>query len=253
MNMAEQDTLSPKKFFFDEHIFDEDHEEGNEGESEPAPIFSEEELNDAKKQAYDKGYDQAKEDAENARERFVSELLERIAADTAGLFDAEHERNRLYEKEAVNLALSIFAKLYPEMGKTFGTEEIKALINKVFATGENPPEIKISVHPDYVDDIKTHIDTIAPHEKPATINVFGDPDMTISDCDLSWDDGGALRDAGSLAEQIRTYLEEMLAEKLSVHDNKTKSEDNQQPDTDIAEDRNEPTNDKTDGDSHDDG
>lgn len=224
MLMADQDTLTPKKFFFDEHIFDEDHEEEIEEETPPPPTFSEEELEAAKKDSYDKGFARASEEAEQSREKFIAEQLEKISKDTATLFSAEQEREKRYESEALRLAMAIFERLFPALNEEKGLDEIRKFIEQVFAANDCPPKIKIIVRPDDVDDIQAHTDKLAAHLKPGQITVAGDETLGAGDCRLLWDNGGAERSANRLAGQIGAYLEEMLAEKPALHDNKDKDE-----------------------------
>ena len=101
--MTQNDTLKkkPSKFLFDMHDFgDVEPIEKPEEIEPPPPVFSEKELETARKESYQSGKNDGLAEAANSREKFVSGLLETISKDFDALYKQEAARARIYEQEA---------------------------------------------------------------------------------------------------------------------------------------------------------
>lgn len=213
----------PQKFFFDLNHFDDEAEdvvEETEDLPPPPPTFSEAELEAARKEAYDKGKRDGLAEAEASREKFVAGIFENISKGMATLFEAEEERSKRYEAEAVHLSRAIFRKLFPTLNARFGAEEVAAVITRVMERQEEQPQIMIEVHPDHVGEIETLL-AARPHSFAArgSYTVTGNEKLDHGDCRIQWAAGGAHRRAGYLAEEIEKELDQVLADKPVLHDN----------------------------------
>ena len=144
-----------EKFLFDQHIFDEPEEDEEEFEEPPPPTFSEEELETVRQKADQEAYERGKADgvaeSKASREQMVAQVLQQIGQDASILFTNEEHRDKTFERESVQLALSIFEKLFPEEKGKHGFESLKNTISEILQRQENQSEIRIEVHPDAVD------------------------------------------------------------------------------------------------------
>ena len=213
-----------EKFLFDQHIFDEPEEDEEEFEEPPPPTFSEEELETVRQKADQEAYERGKADgvaeSKASREQMVAQVLQQIGQDASILFTNEEHRDKTFERESVQLALSIFEKLFPEEKGKHGFESLKNTISEILQRQENQSEIRIEVHPDAVDGIKEHISSLnLMNQSQQRFEITGNNKLNDQACKIQWKDGGAVRDIDALAEEIRTILHETLA------GNATKSHD----------------------------
>lgn len=209
-----------EKFFFDQNCFDDDYVEEIIEEEPPPPVFSEEELAAARKEGYEHGKKDGLAEAAASREKHVAGLLETISRHFKTLFDAEQQRARQYEGEAVMLAHAIFAKLFPALDQRNGLGEIEAVIRHVLENHREQPGIVIEVRSDYREDVARRLGAfpgVAAAGGGITVN--GADDLGPGDCRMHWHNGGGGRDAGLLAEEIYKQLEHILADKFTLQDN----------------------------------
>ena len=205
-----------EKFLFNQHIFDEPEENEPEIiEEPPAPTFSEEELEEARRstyeQAYQKGREEALAESKASRGEMIARVLQKISNDTGLLFAAEHERDALFESEVIRVALSIFEKLYPVFMETQGSEQLRRVIADILKTQEEQSEIIVETCPDSAEGVEAFLSKMTLSGNAQTrISVIANPDLSQESCQLRWKDGGAVRDGSKLAEQIRAIMVDML-------------------------------------------
>lgn len=226
--MAKKDDIltavKPRKFFFDVNNFNDDYEEPVEEElpppPPPPPTFSEEELEAARKDGYERGKKDGLAEAEASRQKFVSTLLETISKNFVTLFNAERERESRYEAEAVILARTIFETLFPSLNARHGLAEVETLVTRVLEGAREQPEITIEVHPDYIADVEAHArHVMAGLHGAGTVTVTGQFELGPGDCKMQWHAGGAQRSAPALAAEIQKELTRVLADRPGLHDN----------------------------------
>lgn len=219
--MGKQDTLpksAPKKFLFDQHNFDEGYVP--EPEIPPPPVYSQEELDAAQKSSYDRGKKDGLAEAHASFEKRATDLLDKIMQNFKTLFAAEEQRARLYESESLYLARAIFSRLFPNLNERHGLEEVERVITDVLESHRTNPEIIIEVHPDFVESIRASVENAFKNlHGTGLCTITGNETLTPGACRLSWNDGGAVRDPQTLAEQISHILEDGLAEKPRLRDN----------------------------------
>lgn len=214
-----------KKFLFDRHIFDEpDVEEKEENLPPPPPTFSEEELEAARASAYDKGKRDGRAEEKAARDTEIANLLKTIVNALPDLLAAEDRREKRYEQEAVALALAALRVLFPALEARHGLVEAESLIRGVLENAQGRTNISIDVSPDSVEPIESHLATIATRLEGVRIAVRPDDRLGPGDCKLGWKDGGAVRDARALADEIARRIEEILAGRLATRHNEDGSD-----------------------------
>ncbi len=216
-------TRPARKFMFDVNDFDEKDkvEEPEQPPPPPPPTFSEAELEHARREALAHGRREATAEAESSRERRVADLLQTISREFSTLFAAEDLRNAQYEAESVRLTLATLQRLFPAMDQKYGLGEIQRVITEVLESQREQTEIKLEIHPDYVETIQEHVRRVL---KQANIGgnciVTGNQSLGPGDCRLSWQNGGALRESTALAEDIERHMQVILAERPRLRDNR---------------------------------
>lgn len=200
-----------RKYMFDLNVFDENYVEEVEPEIPPPPTFSEAELEAARAESFAAGKREGLAEAKAARELYVAKVLETISQSLPKLFSAEAAREKTYEREALALASETFSVLFPLLDSRHGLDETRGVIASVLEDVEGRSEILIEVHPDALEGIEAHVESIRGRLGAARVEVRGAEAFGRGDCKVSWKDGGAVRDATALADKIKIIMEERLA------------------------------------------
>lgn len=213
----------PKKYMFSENVFDEPEEDEEELLEPPPPTFSEVDLEEARRtayeQAYKKGRDEAAEEARQSREQFIAGLLQKISNDFGLIFSEENRRDDIFEQEVVRVCLAIFEKLFPVYMEQEGRTELQAILRDVLGQYTGKSEIAIEVPPGTAQEIQNFINTLKlENDAQNRMAIRENEDTAPDSCRLSWADGGAVRDGQALAGHIKNILEEALAHKENSPD-----------------------------------
>src|SRR3569833_917135 len=114
--MAEQNTAPPmRKFLFDVNNFDIRTEE-------EAPVFSGDQIEAARREAYEQGKRDGLTEAKGLREKHVAVLLGVIKQNFTALFAAENTRSGQYEAETLFLCRAVFNRLFPGLNERHGLD-----------------------------------------------------------------------------------------------------------------------------------
>jgi flagellar assembly protein FliH len=220
--MKKQETPSHKKFFFDVHNFDENEkaDEVVEDLPPPPPTFSEQELASAKEESLTQGRKEGYAEAQDSIQKQVLDTLNIIRNHFNILFEEEERRARIFEKEAVQLAATIFARAFPALNERHGMEEVKAAMQNILETVREMPEILIDVPPAYVEAIQTHVNSLLRQDGGPRCIVRGSDSLGPGQCRMAWVNGTAARNGPALAEQIREQIAVVLADEPILTDNK---------------------------------
>ena len=125
-----------KKFFFDLHDFSDPNAAEEIEEELPPPVFNEEQLEAARREAHALGRQAGLDEAAASREQLVANMLRNISESFSKLFASEHIREKQFEQESVKLALEMLEKLFPDLNEKIGQSEIKNMIANVVADSQ---------------------------------------------------------------------------------------------------------------------
>lgn len=203
-----------EKFLFNLHIFDADAPapDDAEQETEPPPVvYSEAELEAAKAKAFAEGHKKGVEEETASRTRYLAGVMAEIARETTALFAQEHLREKLYEREAVDLAMKIFEKLFPAFTESYGFEELKAFIAAVLEQHGGRKKISVHVEPDLADGVEKFMEPLSLRYAGLRFAVVPDEGLAPGSCKVRWEDGGAVRDSRAIAVEIHHLLQDALA------------------------------------------
>lgn len=246
MNRTLEESQKPltknNKFLFDLNNFDLPQEEEiiiEEEEIEvepPPPTFSEDELEASKAVAHASGRNEGILEERGKREQFIAYTLNKISENFSSLFAAEIYRERQYEEESLKLALEIVDLLAPSLNDRLGEEALKNSLKDVLSSQSEQSEIRIEVHPETAAEIDAVIETIWPDKESAPrYKVVADSTLEKGACQLSWKDGGMVREPKKMANDIKTAIEALLVEQVMsktnspLTDSKNNAIKNQQP------------------------
>jgi hypothetical protein len=203
-----------QKFFFNTHVFDKDGTDlvaAAKNALPPIPVFSEQDMEKARKIAFAEGKAASDRAYIQSHEQRLSLVLEALQKNMAQLFADETLREHLYEREALHLACSIFEQLFPVYHAQFGFEELKAAVGKIIHDYNGKGLIRIYVHSEMVSGLEGFIKTLCENNPDLRTSVSADNSLDVMACRLRWDHGGALRDTHAMASEILSLMQESLA------------------------------------------
>ncbi len=218
---------SNNKFLFDLNNFDTEEVEAEIVEESvqedlppPPPTFSEDELESAKIIAHEKGRLEGIKEERGIRETTVKEILEAISKNFSNLFAKEQLRENIYEEESLKLGLALIDALAPTLEKNLGIETLKAVITDAIKHQSKKAEIRIEVAPDNVAEIGHAIEAIWPEkEDMPKYKVLGKNDLNDGGCEITWQDGGMIRDPVKTANEIREKIASLLENPEKTEEN----------------------------------
>jgi flagellar assembly protein FliH len=182
-------------------------EEGQMAEAPPPPTFSEFEMDEAKRIAWDEGHTAGVAEAAEVTERRQAEALAALAAGFAGVLLAQKENMDGLRREAVQLALAIVKKLHPEMVRRHGVEEIGGAIHECLMQLDEPVRLTVRVHPDLLDNVRAEATRVAEEaEFEGKMQFVADAKLAPGDSRVEWGNGGADRDQALLWAEIETIV-----------------------------------------------
>lgn len=208
------------KFLFDLNNFDEPDPELIE--EEQAPTFTEEDIKAAQEAGYREGKVDGVKEEQESRDQKIADLLAQIQQSMQSLIAAENIRDQQYEEESVQLLHAALKKLLPAMNKKHGLQEIEAVIEEVLKTQASTGKLLVTVNSANKADVEEMLqhktksdDDDAQEPKAPRYKVLADDELDDGSCVLTWEDGGAVRDAQKLIDDMILDVEKLLPEKPS--------------------------------------
>lgn len=200
---------------FDAPVIEEEIIEKEIETEPPPPVFSEEEMETAKAVAHATGRNEGIQEERASRDQLLTKTLQNISDSFSTLFAAELYREKQYEEEAIKLGLQILDLLAPSLQTRLGKEALKEAIKESLKTQESQSEIKIEVHPDTASDINDMIDNIWTDKDSAPrYKITADNTLEIGACNISWKDGGMVREPQKIAAEVKKALESLLVNQV---------------------------------------
>ncbi len=182
-------------------------EEEEEEHEEPAVTFTEEEMEAARAESYAAGHEEGVREASDAIERQAAEALGEIGGLLPSIFEAQEEANAASARDAVAVAVAIVRKLFPELNRQNGLEEVERVIEAALRTLADEQKVVIRVAEEMRDAIAGRIGAVtAGAGYEGKVSVLGDPDQAPGGCRVEWSDGGAERDADAMWQEIDTII-----------------------------------------------
>lgn len=185
----------------------------------PPPSFSEEELNAAKRDAYQQGFlegikeGNAQAQNEHAEiDRIVQESLENFVKSINPIFSSYISHCSKLKQNMPPLALAIAKKVAGEALAKDYSEILENIATQCAAAMITEPEINITVNPRLSDSLAARLQKISNHEKYASnIHILSDESKPVSDYLIEWQDGSIERKTERLWQQMDKAIENMLA------------------------------------------
>jgi len=181
----------------------------------PPPTFSEEELMLAREQAFEQGRATGLQEAESFTERLLSLALQGMADGLQAVMAAQAAANEQYLKDAIVVAVTVVRRLFPEMVRHHGVDELEALLQECLGQIDHDLRVTVRVNPELLALVQERAEQVAQSVAFEGKLVYaGDPRLGVGDCRVEWGDGGAERDL----ERSWTEIEAVLARALGLEE-----------------------------------
>ncbi|NQW00049.1 MAG: hypothetical protein HQ483_10160 [Rhodospirillales bacterium] len=213
--------MAVEKFMFD-RSFDFDRpksakepvEEVVDEEEEPEielPTYSEEELEVAKLDAFEKGKEEALKESATAIESQIVDATKAIGEKLDSLIVGQLMANKDIFSDSIKVSHAITKKMFPSINAEQALPEIETIIGKILTQVLEEPRVVINVHPAIEADLVQRIDQIAADTHfEGRLHITGNESIAEGDCKIEWSNGGAERNLEDLLLEADVIIEANL-------------------------------------------
>ena len=176
--------------------------------AEPAaPAITEDDLKTAHAAGYAEGEAAGRAAAQRSAENRLNALLEHVPTSLTPLIDAQRRSDADLIEHAVQIAVTMGHKLFPELARRRGLVEIEAVIRDCLADMIDEPRLVVRVADDMLDIVRARLQPmVAETGFEGAIVFMADPAMGPSDCRVDWADGGAERLSARLWDEVEATV-----------------------------------------------
>src|SRR3546814_2275518 len=163
----------------------------------PEPTFSEEEIAQARAEAFAAGLDAGRGEAMASIEREAAEALRVLSGQVASLVDARKASDTELIDQTAEVALTMVRKMLPELLRRQGLTEVEAVVRECLAGRLEEPRIVIRVCDALLDVVRDRVADIGRSMGyEGAVVLLADPKLGPADVKVEWAGGGAGRLAG---------------------------------------------------------
>ncbi|MDX9690270.1 MAG: FliH/SctL family protein [Alphaproteobacteria bacterium] len=178
--------------------------------NEKPPVFTQEQIEEFKKQAYSEGFSDGQAAAEKNQTHFMNMLLSNLEKDIVKVLEGAGSRWDETLAQAQEIALVIARKVIPTYTSRYGMDEIGSIVSKVFNEVSREPRLVFRVPENLFDAAKEKIESLSATAAYAgKLVILGDPDIGVSECRIEWADGGIERDLRKVWAAIDHIMDEV--------------------------------------------
>ena len=222
-NVSEQTDITEQNISLKESVLPSTVEELQENiqnvqntlEQKVEPVFTQEEMDTAKRQAQEAGRLQGLEEGREAAwqeamvsiEKQNSDLLSVIENSLSNLLDQTRKDSQTAFTTAVEFAMAVCKKVVPTLAEKNAIEEIQGLLEKNFHFLKDEPKISLRLNPFLADKVKPVLtDLIKKESYAGKISVIRDNTLPVGDCLVEWKNGGLQRNAQDVLNQTEELI-----------------------------------------------
>jgi hypothetical protein len=201
-----------KKFLFDLNDFDEEAVAKKLAEEEPPlPSFSEEELEQEKAEAFQKGrLNGIDEERNNILEKTHNTLTDFPRA-LNDLLAQETQRQEQFINDSIAMTLDALKKSFPNIYDLSHVNDLKTALTKYLKHEIDGNSLLITVNEELRKPIEEHIQQLGV-DNADKIQVKGAKDLASGHMNIKWDHGGAIWSPTNIHEKIIDILQTNIGE-----------------------------------------
>lgn len=177
----------------------------------PAPTFSEEELAAARQAAFAEGRMAGLTEAEAAQAARVAAAVELLPPQLARIGEQIAAEADVRRRESLEAALTVVRKLFPQLARTHGLDEVHAVIEQSLERLRDEPRVVIRCADADLDALRERAEQARLRSGFEGKLVFlADERLESGDLRVEWADGGAERDHKRLWQEIDAIIARAL-------------------------------------------
>ncbi len=213
-----------EKFLFDfdfddvklmeEIVREEAEEEGiepEEPEEPPEPTFSQEELEAARQEGFNRGKAEGNQEAMNAIEKELVGVVGQLNEQVSDIHQVQADNLEEFHRETATLALAICRKLFPVLNEQGGFDEVANAAEKIMTSLLNEPRLSVRVQEEYAAPLKDRIEMqLSQSGYRGKLSVKGDSSLQNGELRVDWQSGYAKRDPNELLEEISEIVDKRI-------------------------------------------
>ncbi len=206
--MSKESSTPPARKFLFERSFEEDLALSLAGQERTRQVFTLEQLEAAKQEAYQNGMAAGQKATMETQQQAMNALLKQVEQKLGNLIDtsAKHWQQQLMQLQEVGL--SIARKIMPSYAEKHGLEEIETIISQVITEMGREPRLVVRIAEGQFDAVSDKIKEISERKAyTGKVIVLAEPELGPADCRVEWADGGIERDLKTLWQEIDKIME----------------------------------------------
>lgn len=182
-----------------------------EPEPPPPPTFSEEELQQARDEAFVAGRAAGVQETEAATGRMLADTVQAVAGRLQGLEEQLRRESEERHREAIRVVMTVAARVLPETAVRHGLAEIEGLFRECMAFLLEEPRLTVRVADALADAARERLEAVARTSGfEGRLLVVADSALNVGDCRVEWAEGGAERNFARVWQDIEAVLERVL-------------------------------------------
>jgi flagellar assembly protein FliH len=190
-----------------------------QAELNPAPqlLYTENDLESAKAEAFQRGQTHGLDESKKALEKVLVDLVDRALQVVHSLLQQETQRDVVAKEIALKSSLSVIRRFWPQLLQMHSLETIERTLRDTLATNNDETRIVLRVHDSLLDSVIQRLPHIKEQEAfNGKIIVIADDAVLPGDCKVEWADGGLEKLGQSLSIKLEEVFTRLIsAEKLS--------------------------------------
>lgn len=195
-----------RKFLFD-IAFDASDANASDVEEKNRPVFTQEHLDAAKKEAYEAGFAAGKKSREDDTLRQTNVLLAGIEKKLGSVIVDSRETWAQQMAQVRMLAKIAMSKIFPVTAAKNGLDEIEEVVRKAITDMAREPRLVVRVAEAHFEEITKRIEVLSAKQAyTGKVVVLGETGYGPSDCLVEWADGGIERDERKIWEEIENLM-----------------------------------------------
>ena len=175
------------------------------------PSFTEEQVEAARHEGFDRGRDEGIREAADAIETKINDTLGMIGNEFTELFRRQTVGNAETFSDAVNIAVAISRKCFPHFTEHHGLAEVIHMVGDVLKEVLEEPRVIIHVNPTMKEPLSERIGPVAKEANfEGQVLIIDNEEIASGDCRITWSSGSAERDMDSVWARLDQIVEQNL-------------------------------------------
>jgi len=200
-----------RKYLFD-NVFDALKPSKSAAPPPPARRFTEAELNAACESAFAQGREAGSREVESSREQLIARATAAIAEGLQAVTTLNADLERRMTHWALQSALGMVQKLFPELVRRHGQSEIEAMVVNTLQDVEDEPRVVVRMPAAMIETMQPVVAEICRQAGfVGRLLLIEDEAIAMGDCRVEWAEGGIERQAQRLWTDIEQRVARMLA------------------------------------------